>query len=353
MKTDSVTLLIPCLNERNTIKAVVLDAKRFGKRLFGKKFELLVADNGSTDGTLKILKRIKGVRIINVPVRGYGAALHWGINKAKGKYVLFADADMSYPFSNSINFCNVLSQSPDLVLGSRIKGKIQKDAMPFLHRYFGTPFLTFLIRCLYRINVSDCNSGMRMVKKTFYKKLNMRNSGMEWASELICKTAIKHGRYIEVPIKYLKDKRGKEPHLSSWSDGWRHLKAILLLKPETLYFMLLVFILGTVIYYNKNFTISFLFADLSAVFFLSLITLNLLGSLIEKKSTKISSFLLEFRLVPATALLAFVIGVSILFIPDDRLGTKLFLVSIIGILFMWIFLIETIKTHLANRLPDV
>jgi hypothetical protein len=192
-----------------------------------------------------------------------------------------------------------------------------------------------------------------MVKKSFYKKLNMRNSGMEWASELLCKTALRGGKYLEVPIKFLKDKRGRAPHLSSWADGWRHLKAIFLLKPKILYFILTVFIVSTVLLYKINFTLSFLFANLSVMFSLCLSTLDLLGALIEHKTTKVSNFLLKFRLVPITGLFVVTVGIFVLITPDDRLGTKLFLVSIVVIMFMWIFLVETIKTHLANRLPDV
>jgi len=354
MYRTKFTLLIPCLNERDTIKQAAEDAKENCEKYLSKNYEIIVADNGSTDGTLNILKKIDGIKIINVPVKGYGAALHWGIMKAKGKYIIFADADLSYPFTNIKGFIFQEKFNPDLVLGSRIKGNLEKGAMPFLHRYLGTPILTFLIRLLYGIPTTDSNSGMRMVKKSFYKKLNMRCSGMEWASELLLKTALNNGKYIEVPILFKKDKRTKSPHLSTWPDGWRHLKSILLLKPSSLYILLIIFpVLALISYINKSFGFTFLFMNLTVVLFLSLIVLNLLSAAINGKPTKLSTFLVKFRLVPITILFFLFVGLIILFIPDTHLGTKLFLVSILGIIFMWIFLVETIKTHLISRLPDV
>lgn len=331
----------------------VNDAKRYGRKYFSSKFEIIVADNGSTDGTLTVLEQIKNIRVVRVPIRGYGAALHWGVMKASGKYIIFADSDLSYPFFNIGMFKSKIKEDPDLVLGSRYKGKISKGAMPFLHRYFGTPILTFLIRMIYKIPTTDCNSGMRMVKKNFYEKLNMRCSGMEWASELLLKTAIKNGKYLEVPIVFRKDKRNKGSNLSTWIDGWRHLKSIFLLKPQSLFPFLGVFILLAIFFYGKNFALTFLFMDLTIVLFLSLLTLEFLGSVIEKKSNIISNFLSQFLLVQFTLVLSLCIGIAIFVIPDSHLGTKLFLVSVLGIVFMWIFLIETIKTHLVNRLPDV
>jgi len=346
-----LTLLIPCLNEKTTIAEVIKDAGFFGRKYFKNKFEIIVADNGSTDGTLEILTRIKEVRIVHVPVRGYGAALHWGILSSRTDYALFADADGSYPFSNLIRFKKLLSREPDLVLGSRLSGNIEPGAMPFLNRYVGTPILTRLINWIYRLPTTDCNSGMRLIKRDFYRTLNMRNSGMEWASELLLKTALKKGSYLEVPIEFKKDLRNRSPHLSRWADGWRHLKAIVLLKPSSLYFILALLLLFTIMAYPISFAAAFLFLSLSFILFLSLLTLHLLGSIIEDYSTPLSRFLTHFKLVPFTMLFALFVLITIWLIPESRLGTKLFLANLLGILFMWIFLIETIKTHLVNPLP--
>ena len=352
--TKIISVVIPCLNESNTILKVIDDIKQnLGKILKTSEYDLIIADNGSTDGTLELLKSAKNINIVNIPIKGYGAALHFGILSSNARYVIYADADLSYPFSNINKFIHTIQSNPDLVLGSRIKGSIAKGAMPFLHRYLGTPVLTFLIRFFYRIKTTDCNSGMRMIKKSFYKGLNMRNSGMEWASELILKTALKNGKYIEVPIIFKKDKRGRKPHLSTWSDGWRHLKAIFLLKPAILYVsVLFLLILSVYFYSNGIFTLTFLFLDLSIVLYLCLLTLKLLESVIERKETGVSKFLKEFKLVPLTFAFTLFVGAMVFIIPNNHLGTKLFLISILGIVFMWIFLIETIKTHLVNKLPD-
>jgi len=352
-KQLTLSIVIPCLNEKKTIKRAINSAYTHGKKNFFDDFEIIVADNGSTDGTLELLKNNKKAKIINVPVKGYGAALHWGINNSKGKYVLFADADLSYPFSNIKKFKAKLAEEPDLLLGSRLKGNIQSGAMPLLHRYLGTPVLTFLIRIIYRIPTTDCNSGMRIIKKSFYKKLNMRNSGMEWASELLLKTAIKKGKYLEIPIKFEKDKRGKPPHLSTWSDGWRHLKSIILIKPSSLYVFLIIFPMLAYFFFQKSFTLTFFFLELTFILILSLLSLELLKFVIDGEQSKVSKFILEFKLVPVTMITCFLIGLIIINISDSHLGIKLFLVSFLGIIFMWIFLIETIKTHLINHLPDI
>ena len=348
-----LSIVIPCLNEKGTIARSVKDAQKHAKKHFPKNYEIIVADNGSTDGSLNILKKFNFVKVINVPVRGYGAALHWGITNSKGEYVLFADADLSYPFSNLKVFKPKLAQNPDLLLGSRLKGSIQPGAMPPLHRYLGTPILTILIRLIYKIPTSDCNSGMRIIKRSFYKKLNMRNSGMEWASELLLKTAIKNGKYLEVPINFRKDKRGKAPHLSTWADGWRHLKAIFLIKPTSLYVFMVLFLIIAFLSYFVSFALASLFILLFIVLFLSFLALQFLAYAIEGEHNQISKILNTNYLVPVVFLTVMSLGFLIILLPDTRLGTKMILVGVIAVILMWVFLVETIKTHVVSRLTNV
>lgn len=352
MNRPVLSIVIPCLNEKETIARVIKDAQLHAKKNFGNNFEIIVSDNGSTDSTLEILKKFQLIQVIHVPVRGYGAALHWGINKAKGKYVLFADADLSYPFSNLKQLKPLLKQNPDLVLGSRLKGSIQDGAMPWLHRYIGTPVLTLLIRLIYKIPTTDCNSGMRIVKKSFYQTLNMSNSGMEWASELLLKTALKKGKYLETPIRFLKDKRTRSPHLSTWADGWRHLKAIILLKPSSFFIFFVIFLFISVVVYPVSFALTSFALLLSIVTIFSYLTLRFLEFAIEKKHNSVSQILNSSMLVPWSIMSTIIIGGLVILLPDTRLGSKLLLISLNSLLFIWVFLIETIKTHLINRLPN-
>jgi len=350
----SLSIVIPCLNEEKTIRWVIEDALKYARKYFNRSFEVIVADNGSTDGSQKIIKEFSSnVKLVNVPVRGYGAALHYGIISAKGDYVIFGDADGSYPFSNLAVFKNVMGKKPDLILGSRLKGSIEERAMPWLNRYVGTPILTLLIRLIYSIPTTDCNSGMRMIRRKFYNELNIKNSGMEWASELLLKTALKNGKYCEVPIKFLKDQRGGPPHLSRWSDGWRHLKAIIMLKPASLYPFVFIFPTLAILFYPHSFSIVFLMLSLTYLLILALGSMELLKYAIEKpvKRSVIANFLLQFKLVPLTILFSFGMGVVVLVLPDSRLGTKLFIINIFTLTYLWLFLNETIKTHLVNRLP--
>jgi glycosyltransferase involved in cell wall biosynthesis len=239
---------MPCLNEELTLPACISKAKSFIKQL-SIPAEIIVADNGSTDNSISICHEA-GIRCVQVPAKGYGAALHHGIMEATGSHIIFADADDSYDFSEAGTFMDAFNQGFDVVIGNRFKGGIMKNAMPFLHRYLGTPVISYMGRRSFHVPISDFNCGMRGVKKSAYEKLQMKSQGMEFATELIAKASYKNCSITEVPVKLYKDGRKRKPHLKTWSDGWKHLKLILLLSPKwlllypALFFMLLGLVLG-------------------------------------------------------------------------------------------------------------
>lgn len=345
-----LTILIPCLNEYETITSVIGIAVKALKKanLIGK---VVVSDNGSTDGSRQLIEKQGIAKVIEVPIRGYGAALHWGIMNSKTEYVLFADADMSYDFNELNRFVPYLNGKYDLILGSRFKGSIKTNAMPFLNRYIGTPILTWLINVIYGIRTSDCNSGMRAVRVDFYKMLEMKNVGMEWASELLIKTALHNGRYIEVPISLHPDKRSRPPHLLRWADGWRHLKAIVLLKPATIIWAIVFW--GTIsawlIPWYSNF--AFLGFLICEILFYTMLSAYMLHALTSDIYKQIAQRILNLPLIPIAALLSLLALISTLYLHESYSFIVLLFVSSVAILDMWVFFVETIKTHLILRLP--
>ncbi len=221
-----LTTVIPCLNERNTIGRCIADIRRVyeARSISG---EIIVSDNGSTDGSQDIAESL-GARVIAVTERGYGVALDEGIREATGDIVAFADADLSYNFSDLPRLVQpIIDDQADFVLGSRYLGEIEKNAMPVMNRYIGTPILSFLIRELFSVPTSDCNSGMRAIRRSCYSSMGLRSQGMEFASEMLVKISGKNIRYAEVPISFSKDKRGRRSHLRPLRDGCRHLRVIM------------------------------------------------------------------------------------------------------------------------------
>jgi glycosyltransferase involved in cell wall biosynthesis len=228
-----VSVVIPCLNEANSL-AFCVEKAISSFRKAGLRGEVIVADNGSTDGSIEIAE-FNGARVLHVSERGYGAALKAGIAAARGEYVIMGDADDSYDFSEVPNFVNELRRGYDLVMGNRFRGGIQPGAMPRLHEYFGNPGLSWLVNFLFHAGVGDSYCGMRGFSRALYDKLDLRSSGMEFALEFVIKATQIGARISEIPIILWPDKRGRPPHLRSFRDGWRSLRFMLLYAPNWLY----------------------------------------------------------------------------------------------------------------------
>jgi glycosyltransferase involved in cell wall biosynthesis len=238
-----LTVVMPCLNEAETL-AVCVDKALAALRENGISGEVVVADNGSTDGSQQIAID-HGARVVPVPVRGYGAALNAGITAARGKYVIMADADDSYNFAHIPRFLAELRKGADLVMGNRFAGGIGPGAMPFLHRYLGNPVLSFMGRTLFHTPVGDFHCGMRAFSRDAYDRLALRTTGMEFASEMVVKSSLLRQRMVEVPTTLQKDGRSRPPHLKTWRDGWRHFRFLLMYSPRWLFlFPGLVLMLG-------------------------------------------------------------------------------------------------------------
>jgi glycosyltransferase involved in cell wall biosynthesis len=233
MSELAVTILMPCLNEAETLAFCVRQAVA-ALRDNNIAGEVIVADNGSIDGSQQIATD-EGARVVNVPVRGYGAALIAGIEAARGKYILMADADASYHFEHLPRFLPKLEEGYDLVMGNRFSGSIEPGAMPPLHRYLGNPVLSSIGRIFFRIPVRDFHCGLRAFRRDPILALNLRTTGMEFASEMVVKSSLAGLRMTEVPTTLSPDGRSRPPHLRSWRDGWRHLRFLLLFSPRWLF----------------------------------------------------------------------------------------------------------------------
>ena len=229
-----LTILMPCLNEAETLAFCVRQAVA-AIAASGVTGEVVVADNGSTDGSQEIA-RAEGARLVDVPTRGYGAALIGGIEAARGKYVMMADADASYHFEHLPRFLPKLEEGYDLVMGNRFAGEIERGAMPPLHKYLGNPVLSAAGRILFSIPVHDFHCGLRAFRRDAILALDLRTTGMEFASEMVVKSRLAGLRMTEVPTTLSPDGRSHPPHLRSWRDGWRHLRFLLLYSPRWLFF---------------------------------------------------------------------------------------------------------------------
>jgi glycosyltransferase involved in cell wall biosynthesis len=228
-----LTLLMPCLDEARTVGACVAEARRFLEEQ-GIAGEVLVADNGSRDGSPEVAERA-GARVVFVAERGYGAALAAGIAAARGRFVIMGDSDGSYDWSAVLPFVERLRAGADLVMGNRFRGGIEKGAMPFLHRYLGNPFLTAVGRRFFGSNCGDFYCGQRGFTRAAARTMDLRSSGMEFALEMLVKATLLGMRVSEVPIALRPDGRGRRSHLRTWRDGWRSLRFFLLYSPRWLF----------------------------------------------------------------------------------------------------------------------
>jgi hypothetical protein len=241
-----LSIVMPCLNEAETVALCVQKALAF-LLVHAVRGEVIVADNGSSDGS-QALAKAAGARVIDVPERGYGSALMGGIQAARGRYIVMGDADDSYDMTALMPFLSRLRAGADLVMGNRFKGGIAPNAMPRLHRYVGNPVLSFIGRLFFASKIGDFHCGLRGFTREGVLRLGLQATGMEFASEIVVKATLSGYRIEEVPTTLSPDGRTRPPHLRSWRDGWRHLRFLLLFSPRWLFFYpgLAMIVIGTV-----------------------------------------------------------------------------------------------------------
>jgi len=238
---------MPCLNEAETLAKCIRHAQSAIAN-GGLSAEIIVADNGSSDGSQQIARDL-GARVVDVSRKGYGSALIGGIDAAQGRFIVMGDADDSYDFEAIGPLIDKLREGYELVVGNRFMGGIQPGAMPWSHRWVGNPVLTFISRVFFHAPVGDTHCGLRAFKKDAYEKMRLRATGMEFASEMVIKAALKGMRITEVPVVLRPDGRSRPPHLRTWRDGWRHLRFMLLFSPRWLFLYpgLALFAVGVVL----------------------------------------------------------------------------------------------------------
>jgi glycosyltransferase involved in cell wall biosynthesis len=228
-----VSVVMPCLNEAETLEACIRKALR-ALREANIAGEVVIADNGSSDGSVEIAERL-GARVVPVEARGYGNALMAGIAAASGKYIVMGDADDSYDFGHVPQFVDQLRKGADVVMGNRFQGGIAPGAMPFLHKYLGNPVLSGIGKLLFKSPIGDFHCGLRGFSKAAFSRMELRTTGMEFASEMVVKATLLGLSLAEVPTSLSPDGRTRRPHLRTWRDGWRHLRFLLLYSPRWLF----------------------------------------------------------------------------------------------------------------------
>lgn len=252
MQELDVSIVMPCLNESESLPHCIANAHDALARMesqFGLHGEVVIADNGSTDGS-QSLARSLGARVVDVPERGYGAALIGGFDQAQGRFLVMGDADGSYDFTDSVAMIGQLLNGADLCMGSRFKGGIKPGAMPWKNRYIGNPALTGILNLFFRTGIEDAHCGLRAIHKEAYKALSLSGHGMEFASEMVIKSTLKGLRVAEVPATLSRDLRSRPPHLLPWRDGWRHLRYLFMLSPTWAFGVpaLAMMLTGTVVF---------------------------------------------------------------------------------------------------------
>jgi glycosyltransferase involved in cell wall biosynthesis len=225
-----VSVVLPCLNEARTLPACIAQIQRAVSE-HGIQAEIIVADNGSTDGSAEIAASL-GARVVPVAAKGYGSALMGGIAAARGRYVIMGDADCSYNFGDIPKFLQQLRAGSDLVMGNRFQGGVRAGAMPFLHRYLGNPVLSFVGRLFFHAPCGDFHCGLRGFSMQAYRRMDLQTTGMEFASEMVVKASLFGMKIAEVPTTLSPDRRDRPPHLRSWRDGWRHLRFLMMYSPR-------------------------------------------------------------------------------------------------------------------------
>ena len=242
-----LSIVMPCLNEAETLATCIEAARKFLARS-GVNGEIVIGDNGSTDGSQQIAANL-GARVVEIPMHGYGAALHGAIGAARGRYCIMGDSDASYDFEHLDDFLEKLRQGYDLVMGNRFKGGIRPGAMPWKNRLIGNPILSFIGRLFFHSQVGDFHCGLRGFTKHAYDSLDLRTTGMEFASEMVIGAQLKGLRIAEVPTVLSPDGRSHSPHLRPYRDGWRHLRFMLMHSPRWLFLYpgCFLFVLGVAV----------------------------------------------------------------------------------------------------------
>ncbi len=235
--TVDVSIVMPCLNEVQSLEHCIGRAQEALAAIeaeYGLRGEVLIADNGSTDGSQALALKL-GARVAPITERGYGAAIRGGFAAARGRLLIMGDADGSYDFRDAVPMIGRLVGGADLCMGNRFKGGIRPGAMPWKNRYIGNPVLTGILNLLFRTGIGDAHCGLRALTRACFERLKLSGAGMEFASEMVIKAALKGEIIAEVPIVLHKDLRDRPPHLRPWRDGWRHLRYLFMLSPAWLF----------------------------------------------------------------------------------------------------------------------